>query len=121
MKIKKNKLIYKSIVGEKRQWTLNGKLHRENGPACIWPSGTKTWFINGKRHRLNGPAIEWSDGSKEWYIDSQRHREDGPAVEWSAGYKEWFLNDKWYEENDYWKELFKRGLISEKDLFLKLL
>ena len=46
-----------------------GKLHREDGPAIEWKSGTKEWRINGKLHRIDGPAIEYSDGSKIWYIN----------------------------------------------------
>jgi hypothetical protein len=44
-----------------------------------------TWYINGKRHREDGPAIEYSDGGKAWYINDKRHREDGPAIEYSDG------------------------------------
>jgi hypothetical protein len=24
------------------------------------------WFLNGKRHREDGPAVECSNGDKEW-------------------------------------------------------
>jgi hypothetical protein len=58
---------------------------------------------------------------KEWWRGGWRHREDGPAIKWRDGTKEWYLNDIEYTEEDYWKELFKRGLITEKELFLKLL
>jgi len=27
------------------------------------------WFLNGKCHREDGPAIEWNDGSKEWWLN----------------------------------------------------
>ena len=57
-------------------YTLNGKLHRENGPACEYADGTKEWYINGKRHRENGPAIEWSNGSGEWYINGKELTEE---------------------------------------------
>ena len=33
--------------GEKR-WFLNGKLHREDGPAVEYPVGTKLWYLKGK-------------------------------------------------------------------------
>ena len=56
--------------------------------------GTKHWYLNGKRHREDGPAIEWSDGAKEWYLNGKHHREDGPAVEYADGTKSWYLNDK---------------------------
>ena len=29
------------------EWRLDGKLHREDGPAVIWPDGTKYWCKNG--------------------------------------------------------------------------
>jgi hypothetical protein len=28
---------------------LDGKLHREDGPAVEWPAGTKEWYLNGKQ------------------------------------------------------------------------
>jgi len=33
--------------GEK-YWYLNDKLHREDGPARVWPNGTKEWWLDGK-------------------------------------------------------------------------
>jgi len=30
-------------------WSLNGKLHREDGPAGEYANGTKEWFLNGKK------------------------------------------------------------------------
>jgi hypothetical protein len=55
-------------------------------------NGTKEWYLNGKRHREDGPAIEWSDGSKWWYLNGELHREDGPAIEHPDGSKYWWLN-----------------------------
>ena len=57
-------------------WKLNGKLHREDGPACEYANGTKCWYINGKHHREDGPAIEYADGDKVWYINSEELTED---------------------------------------------
>ena len=34
-----------------RFWFLNGELHREDGPAVEYVSGTKHWYLNGERHR----------------------------------------------------------------------
>jgi len=56
--------------------------------------GSKRWYLNGKLHREDGPAIEWTDGTKHWLLNGKYHREDGPAVEWANGDKEWFLNGK---------------------------
>ena len=50
-------------------YKLNGKLHREDGPAIEFSDGTKWWFLHDDRHRLDGPAIEHSDGYKEWWIN----------------------------------------------------
>ena len=32
-----------------RFWYLNGKLHREDGPAVERPNGTRFWYRNGER------------------------------------------------------------------------
>ena len=58
-----------------------------------WPYGTKQWYLNGKWHRMDGPAIEHADSSKEWFLNGERHRTDGPAVEDADGYKVWWLNE----------------------------
>jgi hypothetical protein len=73
---------------------LNNKLHRIDGPAEIWVTGTKEWWQNGKLHRDDGPAVEYSNGIKAWYQNGLRHRLDGPAIELSDGYKEWWIEGK---------------------------
>ena len=83
------------------EWYLNGKLHREDGPACEYTNGSKSWWVNGKRHREDGPARELSDGSKLWYLNGKRHRIDGPAVEYADGSKEWYLNGKELTESEF--------------------
>ena len=66
----------------------------DNKPTCTtYSNGTKEWFLNGKRHREDGPAVEKANGTKVWYLNGKRHREDGPAVEWANGDKVWYLND----------------------------
>ena len=77
-----------------KEWFLNGKRHREDGPAVEWANGHKEWHLNGKLHREDGPAVEYASGDKEWYLNDKLHREDGPAVEWANGTKEWWLNDE---------------------------
>ena len=73
-------------------WFNNGKLHREDGPAIIFPDGTQFWYINGKRHREDGPARIYPDGTQEWYISGKRHRENGPAVIYQDGRQYWCIN-----------------------------
>jgi hypothetical protein len=61
--------------GNKR-WFLNGKFHREDGPAIVYVNGTKWWAMYGKRHRTDGPAIDNSDGHKEWYLNGYSYTFD---------------------------------------------
>jgi hypothetical protein len=91
-----------SDTGDK-YWWINGKLHREDGPAIEYADGHKYWYLKGKLHREDGPAIEYADGHKEWYLKDKLHREDGPAIESANGYKYWCLNGKKLTE-DEWKD-----------------
>ena len=52
-------------------WKVDGKYHRNRGPAVIdcW---TTNWYIRGKQHRCDGPAVIWENGTKEWWINGQR-------------------------------------------------
>ena len=88
-----------------KSWYLNGKRHREDGPAIEHFDGTKEWFLNDQRHREDGPAIIYALGSKFWYLNGNRHRIGGPAVEYTDGSKEWFLNGIEYSEEEYWNQL----------------
>ena len=94
---------YKVLVYEDgdKYWYLNGKRHREDGPAIECANGTKHWFLNDKRHREDGPAIELASGHKEWYLNGELHREDGPAIEWASGDKHWYLNGKEMSEQEF--------------------
>ena len=74
----------------------------------VFDNGNKYWYLNGKCHREDGPAIEYANGSKLWYLNDQLHREDGPAVEYANGDKRWFLDGKEYTEADFNKEIAKR-------------
>lgn len=33
--------------------------------------GTKLWTLNGELHREDGPAIEWCHGDKDWYLNGK--------------------------------------------------
>jgi len=77
-------------------WYKEGKYHRLNGPAIIYPSGLKYWYKEGKLHREDGPAVNFPSGHKEWYKEGKYHRLDGPAVEYPDGYKEWWIENKFY-------------------------
>jgi hypothetical protein len=88
-----------------KYWFLNGKRHREDGPAIEMVNGSKSWWLNGKRHREDGPAIEYSNGYKYWYLKGQLHREDGPAVEYSNGDKSWWLKGECLREEEFDKRM----------------
>ncbi len=126
MKCKEQKWVIED--GNKVWHNAKGQLHRVDGPAREFASGTKMWYLNGECHRENGPAVEYADGTKYWYIEGkelteeefnnrstctidsdgtkrwknkqgQLHRIDGPAVEWFDGDKYWYLNDKLHRED----------------------
>ena len=67
----------------------------------VYLDGYKEWFLNGKLHREDGPAIEYASGTKFWYLNGKRHREDGPAIEYSSGNKVWYLNDDKVTEEEH--------------------
>ena len=37
---------YKVHDNGDREWWINGKLHREDGPACEYANGSKVWEIS---------------------------------------------------------------------------
>ena len=84
-----------------KSWYLNGKRHREDGPAVECADGDKFWYLNGKLHREDGPAVEYANGYKYWYLNGKLHREDGPAIEYANGDKYWYLNDKEVTEEEH--------------------
>jgi asparagine N-glycosylation enzyme membrane subunit Stt3 len=101
--------IYKKMITYEVQvtknsttWFINGKLHREDGPAIEGSDGYKAWYINDNWHREDGPAIEHSNGSKYWYINGKLHREDGPAIEHSDGTKEWYITSRRWSSSKEW-------------------
>jgi hypothetical protein len=84
-------------------WLLQKRLSRDS--KIMTNDGNKSWFLNGKLHREDGPAVEWNDGSKFWYLNNKRHREDGPAIEWADGDKCWYLNNERLTEEEFNKRM----------------
>ena len=80
-----------------------------NNPV-IDSHGTKWWYINGKLHRVDGPAIEYASGSSSWWMDGEMHRLDGPAVEWVNGDREWWIDGKQYSFES-WLELIPNKFV----------
>jgi len=73
----------------------------------VWGNGNKSWYLNGKIHREDGPAIERANGNKFWWLNDKLHREDGPAMEWADGDKFWFLNDEEVTEEKHKRQTSK--------------
>ena len=88
-------------VNGNRGWYLNGKLHREDGPAIEYANGSRSLWVNGERHREDGPAIEWGDGGRSWYLNGKLHREDGPAIERSNGDRSWWVDGERLTEAEF--------------------
>jgi hypothetical protein len=88
------------VFGTKKWRNKQWNLHRSDGPAIEYSSGSEEWYENGLRHRLNGPAETYKNGFKHWYFMGMRHREDGPAAIYSDGSYFWFLNDILYRTKE---------------------
>jgi hypothetical protein len=71
-----------------------------SGKCKIFHESSTCYFLNGKLHREDGPAKEYSNGTKIWYINGIFHREDGPACEYENGNKQWWYKDKNYGINN---------------------
>ena len=82
----------------------------------VYPSGTKEWFLNDKLHREDGPAIEYADGSKYWYLDGKLHREDGPAMELADGSKVWYLDNKRVSEKEHKRRTSKTKELTVQEI-----
>jgi len=75
----------------------------------VHKNGYKEWCLNGKCHREDGPAIERANGDKFWYKEDKLHREDGPAKDFANGDKYWYLNGKNYTEAEFKKKIAKNS------------
>lgn len=66
--------LYRSLAGTLYYYT-DDLIHRENGPAIIFPNGTKSWFNRGKRigKCVGQPHERWFIfiDAKEIEVDSE--------------------------------------------------
>ena len=42
----------------------------------VYTNGNKEWWLNDKRHREDGPAVEYADGDKEWWLNDEEVTEE---------------------------------------------
>jgi len=82
------------VNGAFKSWKVNGKFHRDDGPACMYgisinnPNGIDhCYYKHGKYHKDDGPAIIYGISNKNpngnyhyYYQHGIRHRDDGPAI-----------------------------------------
>jgi hypothetical protein len=73
----------------------------------VFDNGNRCWTLNGKLHREDGPACEYADGTCIWWLNDKLHREDGPAIEFAGGRRWWYLNDTGYTEEEFLKKTAK--------------
>lgn len=64
---KRDEISTNLISGVTKYWR-NGLLHRDDGPAVIYPNGEMKWYQNGQLHREDGPACIFADGEVLWYL-----------------------------------------------------
>jgi len=47
----------------------------------VYSDGYKAWHLNGKLHREDGPAVENTAGYKVWYLEHVEYTESGHKAE----------------------------------------
>jgi len=77
----------------------------------VLENGNKEWYLDDKLHREDGPAIEIVNGDKYWFLNGKFHREDGPAIEYASGNKFWYLNGKELTEEKFLQRTKKHTII----------
>ena len=66
----------------------------------VYENGTKEWYLNGKLHREDGPAIEYPSGNKLWWLNDVQYTEEefnrkmSPAIEMTVAEVEEALGKK---------------------------
>lgn len=69
-------------AGVKRYFDNDGRNHRDDGPAAIYPSGTKAWRRNGVLHSDDGLVTFYAMGL--WISITDR----GSKYDYATGLKE---------------------------------
>lgn len=86
---------------------VNGKLHRENGPARIWSGDSLCYeyYFLGKRHRLGGPALRY----KQFNVYNDHYYIQGFEV---TKEKHDFLHSVYLNSEEEYKDILKlEGII----------
>jgi len=67
--------------------------HKLNGPAVEWADGDKEWSVNGTLHREDGPAIMSQLNGNKWFLNGKEVTKEEHAQLTQAINKEIF-NDR---------------------------
>ena len=65
--------IYKIIDNINNNIKPWNNFNKQAGIIYAYTNGTKYWYLNGKLHREDGPACEWADGHKSWYLNGKKY------------------------------------------------
>ena len=78
-----------------KRYFRNKVLHREDGPALIYPHASKLWIAKGCSAMVNGKMVKKDDELVNlsnhptllyvYYYEGLKHRDNGPAEVWSDG------------------------------------
>ncbi len=49
---------------DRTEYTLDGALHNDNGPAIVHKNGDEFWYQYGQLHRVGGPAMKFQNGDE---------------------------------------------------------
>lgn len=98
----KNIKVVTDKYGTEKWYNEKNELHREDGPAVIYKykEDRKEWWINGKLHRVGAPAIIEKNKTEEWWVNGKLHRENGPAIISFNGNQIWYKNGEAHREGD---------------------
>ena len=84
---------------------LNNLSVKELNGIYITEKGT-FYYVNGKPHREDGPAFEYTTGVKQWYYNNLWHRLDGPALILANGYTSYYIYGVPYSKEEYEVEAY---------------
>lgn len=85
-----------------QEWYVDGRLHREDGPAIKYCDGTEKWYRHGQLHRVGGPAEIYPRGASAWLQEGLLHRTDGPAIEYGSGLDSWYVRGRQLTEEEFY-------------------
>ena len=64
-------ILYRGILFLK-DWMCDWKSHKQSVETRVDEFGIRWTFLDGKYHREGGPAVEYLNGTKSWYLNGER-------------------------------------------------